>query len=271
MTTTPTDPADPSPGPPGAPAEAAASDTAGSGTTASDTTASDATASDTAAELADTMTRAIKRIRRQTGRQLEPYGITPGQARALNTLAHAPGCELPDHPMRLSDLAERLHIAPRSATTVVDALEEAGLVERRPDPADRRAVRILLTEAAAQRSNGSGRSGTRWPRSTSARSVPTSRKCCYECCAPPRPASSQPVHHRGRRPRARRGDAGAVGGAGRSAASGPVPSCPGPAEPGLVGEADHQPHEPHPGDGAEQGAAGGCGLCASGRMSEVAR
>lgn len=147
MTTTPTDPADPSPGPPGAPAEAAASDTAGSGTTASDTTASDATASDTAAELADTMTRAIKRIRRQTGRQLEPYGITPGQARALNTLAHAPGCELPDHPMRLSDLAERLHIAPRSATTVVDALEEAGLVERRPDPADRRAVRILLTEA----------------------------------------------------------------------------------------------------------------------------
>ncbi|MFD7831574.1 MarR family winged helix-turn-helix transcriptional regulator [Kitasatospora sp. NPDC059803] len=131
MTTTPTDPADPSPGPPGTPAEATASDAA----------------SDTAAELADTMTRAIKRIRRQTGWRLEPYGITPGQARALNTLAHAPGCELPDRAMRLSDLAERLHIAPRSATTVVDALEEAGLVERRPDPADRRAVRILLTEA----------------------------------------------------------------------------------------------------------------------------
>ncbi|MFD7588279.1 MarR family winged helix-turn-helix transcriptional regulator [Kitasatospora sp. NPDC059811] len=145
MTTTPTDPADPSPGPPGAPAEATASDTTASDA-ASDTAASDA-ASDTAAELADTMTRAIKRIRRQTGWRLEPYGITPGQARALNTLAHAPGCELPDRAMRLSDLAERLHIAPRSATTVVDALEEAGLVERRPDPADRRAVRILLTEA----------------------------------------------------------------------------------------------------------------------------
>ncbi|MFD0402771.1 MarR family winged helix-turn-helix transcriptional regulator [Kitasatospora sp. NPDC127121] len=145
MTTTPTDPADPSPGPPGAPAEETASDTTASDA-ASDTAASDA-ASDTAAELADTMTRAIKRIRRQTGWRLEPYGITPGQARALNTLAHAPGCELPDRAMRLSDLAERLHIAPRSATTVVDALEEAGLVERRPDPADRRAVRILLTEA----------------------------------------------------------------------------------------------------------------------------
>ncbi|HJD81433.1 MarR family winged helix-turn-helix transcriptional regulator [Kitasatospora aureofaciens] len=123
MTTTPpAGPADPSPGPrPGAPGSAA--------------------------ELADSMTRAIKRIRRQTGWRLEPYGITPGQARALRTLAHAPGCETPDAAMRLSDLAEKLHIAPRSATTVVDALEEAGLVERRPDPADRRAVRILLTEA----------------------------------------------------------------------------------------------------------------------------
>ncbi len=102
---------------------------------------------DTAAELADAMTRAIKRIRRLTSERLEPYGITPGQGRALRTLAHAPGCELPDRAMRLSDLADRLHIAPRSATTVVDALEEAGLVERSPDPADRRAVRILLTAA----------------------------------------------------------------------------------------------------------------------------
>ncbi|MCP2310274.1 MarR family winged helix-turn-helix transcriptional regulator [Kitasatospora paracochleata] len=100
---------------------------------------------DTAAELADALTRAMKRIRRQTMRRLEPYGITPGQARALRTLAHAPGCEGRET-MRLSELAERLHIAPRSATTVVDALEEAGLVTRTPDPADRRAVRLVLTE-----------------------------------------------------------------------------------------------------------------------------
>nr|BFD91278.1 hypothetical protein KitaXyl93_26380 [Kitasatospora sp. Xyl93] len=135
MTTTPTDePADsspdPRPGTSGAPGAPGTVGTAG-----------------TAAELADAMTRAIKRIRRQTGWRLEPYGITPGQARALRMLAHVPGCETPDHAMRLSDLADKLHIAPRSATTVVDALEEAGLVERSPDPADRRAVRILLTEA----------------------------------------------------------------------------------------------------------------------------
>ncbi|GAA4998863.1 MarR family transcriptional regulator [Kitasatospora paranensis] len=111
---------------------------------------------DTAAELADALTRAMKRIRRQTARRLEPLGITPSQARALRTLARpdCPGRADADLPgsagygsMRLSELADRLHIAPRSATTVVDALEEAGLVARTPDPVDRRAVRVVLTEA----------------------------------------------------------------------------------------------------------------------------
>ncbi|MED7954873.1 MarR family winged helix-turn-helix transcriptional regulator [Streptomyces sp. BE303] len=124
------------------PGEAAPGE-AGSG----EANATEARAADTAAELADAMTRAIKRIRRRTSERLEPYGITPGQGRALRALAHAPGCELPGRAMRLSDLADRLHIAPRSATTVVDALEEAGMVERAPDPADRRAVRIVLTAA----------------------------------------------------------------------------------------------------------------------------
>ncbi|MBP0454982.1 MarR family transcriptional regulator [Kitasatospora sp. RG8] len=147
MTTTPTDDAaSPSPAP-DAPGGATPQDSAPPGPAPQDSGAQDSTAQDTAAELADAMTRAIKRIRRRTSERLEPYGITPGQGRALRTLAHAPGCELPDRAMRLSDLADRLHIAPRSATTVVDALEEAGLVERTPDPADRRAVRIVLTEA----------------------------------------------------------------------------------------------------------------------------
>lgn len=152
MTTTPTDDAassSPVPNDATAAADTTATATGDSDTTAADTTAdtTTATATDTAAELADAMTRVIKRIRRLTSERLEPYGITPGQGRALRALAHAPGCELPDRAMRLSDLADRLHIAPRSATTVVDALEEAGMVERAPDPADRRAVRIVLTAA----------------------------------------------------------------------------------------------------------------------------
>ncbi|MFI6449586.1 MarR family winged helix-turn-helix transcriptional regulator [Kitasatospora sp. NPDC050543] len=161
MTTTPTDdaasetsPSGPHDDVPGAAASGAAADDAvsgaagrtGSAGTAGTPDASGSSESpDTAAELADAMTRAIKRIRRQTMSRLGPLGITPGQGRALRALANAPGCENPDRAMRLSDLADRLHIAPRSATTVVDALEEAGLVERTPDPADRRAVRIVLT------------------------------------------------------------------------------------------------------------------------------
>jgi DNA-binding MarR family transcriptional regulator len=101
------------------------------------------------AELSDALLRAMKRMRRQTALRLEPYGITPGQGRALRVLAHA-DCETPGRAMRLSELADRLHIAPRSATTVVDALESSGLVVRVPDPADRRAVGLHLTEAGRQ-------------------------------------------------------------------------------------------------------------------------
>ncbi|GAA1991875.1 MarR family winged helix-turn-helix transcriptional regulator [Kitasatospora viridis] len=97
------------------------------------------------AELADELTRAMKRIRHRTVHRLEPYGLTPGQGRALRVLAHADRCETPGRAIRLSELADRLNIAPRSATTVVDSLEQGGLVERVPDPVDRRAVGLLLT------------------------------------------------------------------------------------------------------------------------------
>lgn len=69
---------------------------------------------------------------------LSAYDVTPGQARALRALG--------DDPTRLSELADRLRIAPRSATEVVDALEQRGLVRREPDPTDRRATRVVPTE-----------------------------------------------------------------------------------------------------------------------------
>jgi DNA-binding MarR family transcriptional regulator len=74
---------------------------------------------------------------------LADYDVTPAQGRALRIAADvAAGEGAP----RLSVLAERLRIAPRSATEVVDALEERGLVERRPDPADRRAALVQATD-----------------------------------------------------------------------------------------------------------------------------
>lgn len=97
---------------------------------------------------------AVSRSLRSLAREaLAAWDVTPSQARALAVLRRgAPGQSGPGQsgpgrggPARLGDLAERLRIAPRSATEVVDGLEERGLVERRPDPADRRAILVALT------------------------------------------------------------------------------------------------------------------------------
>ncbi len=69
----------------------------------------------------------------------EISGLTPHQARTLRAVSE-------EGTPRLSAVAERLRVTPRSVTEVVDALEAAGLVERSPDVDDRRAVRVSLTE-----------------------------------------------------------------------------------------------------------------------------
>ncbi|CAM5604903.1 MarR family transcriptional regulator [Streptomyces violaceorubidus] len=46
----------------------------------------------------------------------------------------------------MADLAERLEVVPRAVTTLVDGLEAAGKVRRAPDPANRRVIRIELTD-----------------------------------------------------------------------------------------------------------------------------
>jgi DNA-binding MarR family transcriptional regulator len=47
---------------------------------------------------------------------------------------------------RLSRLAERANMTPQAMGEVVDELEELGYVVRRPDPTDRRAKLVVLTE-----------------------------------------------------------------------------------------------------------------------------
>lgn len=85
----------------------------------------------------------VARQLREASRQaLAPWDLTPSYLRALRVLGH-------HGVMRLSELSERLHIAPRSTTEVVDALQSRGLVERRPDPADRRATLVQVTEHGA--------------------------------------------------------------------------------------------------------------------------
>jgi DNA-binding MarR family transcriptional regulator len=47
---------------------------------------------------------------------------------------------------RLSTIAERANITPQAVGELVDDLERLGYVVRRPDPDDRRAKRIVLTD-----------------------------------------------------------------------------------------------------------------------------
>jgi DNA-binding MarR family transcriptional regulator len=93
--------------------------------------------------LSETFWGVSRQLRRVTRQALEPWDITPGQSRALNVL-------LEHGTMRPSELSEHLRIAPRSTTEVVDGLQERGLVQRRPDPGDRRATLIALTDRGAE-------------------------------------------------------------------------------------------------------------------------
>lgn len=69
-------------------------------------------------------------------------GITRAQWRVLTSLIRMEG------PTQ-SDLAEVLDVERITLCRMVDRLAEAGLVERRADPSDRRVWRLHLTERAA--------------------------------------------------------------------------------------------------------------------------
>jgi len=66
--------------------------------------------------------------------------FTAGEARTLITVDDTPG-------LRQTQLAERLHIEPMTVTGFLDRLAARDLIERRPDPCDRRAKLIHPTEA----------------------------------------------------------------------------------------------------------------------------
>lgn len=111
-------------------------------------------------ELADQLHAIHRRLRRRWTAELAPFELSPHQFRALAALVrsghhavddvdavHAAGqdSDPPSEGMRLNEVAERLRIAPRSATEVVDLLEVKGLAQRGPDPRDRRATRVTAT------------------------------------------------------------------------------------------------------------------------------
>ena len=92
--------------------------------------------------LSDAFWSVARQLREASHESLAPWDITPAHLRALRVLQH-------QGTLRLSELSDHLRIAARSTTEVVDALETRGLVRRRPDPGDRRATLVELTEHGA--------------------------------------------------------------------------------------------------------------------------
>jgi MarR family transcriptional regulator for hemolysin len=80
-------------------------------------------------------------IRREFNRRAEELDLTQAQWRALAHLSHQEG-------LKQAALAERLEVQPITLGRQIDRLEAAGWVVRRPDPDDRRCVRLFLTPKA---------------------------------------------------------------------------------------------------------------------------
>jgi DNA-binding MarR family transcriptional regulator len=80
-------------------------------------------------------------FRKHFDRRAVKFGLTRAQWRATKMLYHRPG-------LRQTELAEFLEMEPIAVGRVIDRLQSAGFVERRPDPKDRRAWRLYTTEQA---------------------------------------------------------------------------------------------------------------------------
>ena len=80
-------------------------------------------------------------LRKAFDRRAVGLGVTRAQWKVLFRLTRQPG-------LRQIELADMLDIEPITLSRIVDRLEEAELVERKADPADRRAWRLHVTARA---------------------------------------------------------------------------------------------------------------------------
>jgi DNA-binding MarR family transcriptional regulator len=77
------------------------------------------------------------------GRVMQEHGLGARHASALLSVAlHGP--------MTVTQLAQRHHVQVKTASLIAVELEQAGLIERREDPADRRRTIIAITKGKEQ-------------------------------------------------------------------------------------------------------------------------
>lgn len=92
-------------------------------------------------EFLTLFTRAHKLLRDATDEDMRRHGVRVGQNLVLEVLWETDG-------LTPGELAERLRVATPTVVKSATRMEAAGLVVRKRDPADRRLVRIHLTEQA---------------------------------------------------------------------------------------------------------------------------
>lgn len=86
----------------------------------------------------EALTTASRKIRTAFNQQVTAHGLTYPRARTLLRLSKR-------QDMTQSELACELELEQATMVRILDRMEEHGLVERHPDPNDRRAKLIVLT------------------------------------------------------------------------------------------------------------------------------
>jgi MarR family transcriptional regulator for hemolysin len=92
-------------------------------------------------EILFTISDVGRLVRTYADQKARLHGMTRAQWAVLLRLERREG-------LKQSDLADDLDLQPITLTRLVDRLCDNGLIERRPDPNDRRAKRLYLTPAA---------------------------------------------------------------------------------------------------------------------------
>jgi DNA-binding MarR family transcriptional regulator len=86
------------------------------------------------------------RVTRAIGRDLAAAGLPDlGWYDLLWTLYRRPGRSL-----RVKELADEVVLSPTAMSRFVDRVEKAGCVRREPDPDDRRALQVTLTDEGVE-------------------------------------------------------------------------------------------------------------------------
>jgi DNA-binding MarR family transcriptional regulator len=85
-------------------------------------------------------------LRRRIDQQAQEIGLTSAQWRVLASVARTEMRN--EDPLNQAMLADQMDMEPITLSRLIDRMEQASLIERRPDPGDRRAHRLYLTETA---------------------------------------------------------------------------------------------------------------------------